>query len=207
MSCAYQEQPPKKPLLAYASIILILILIVLWGSGCNTVKGSSSSEVKDKDSTTTDLQEWFNKLSSDSTVTQNDNGSYFKAYIWQGGSIGVITPAIITDSSTNPLYRGIHPVWNYNVHDTVVPFGYSYFEKGTYNRDKKTSVKKTQDEHYKVYHHFNITTHYAITETKKDNSRTAWWLPILFISIVAMAGLYLFNKFSNPILSFIKELK
>lgn len=208
MSCTYQEQPPKKPALAYLVIIVLLGLLVLWGSGCNTVKGTSSSEVKDNDSTTTDLQEWFSKLSSDSAATQNDNGSYFKALIWNGGGIAPAFP--VTDTGAAFRFWALNPKY-FPIQDssnrTFITPGYSYFEKGTYNRDKKTSVKKSQDEHYKVYHHFNVTTHYAVTETTKNNSRTAWWLPVLFISIVSLAGLYLFNKFSNPILTFIKSLK
>ncbi len=208
MSYAHQEQPPKKPILAYLVIVLILGLIVLWGSGCNSVKGTSSSEVKDKDSSGADLQEWFNNLSIDSTASQNDNGSYFRALIWNGGPFISTFPAVDTgatfrfwalDQKTFPVQDSITP--------SHIPFGYSYYEKGTYNRDKKTTVHKTQDQYYKVYHHFNITTHYKVTETTKNNSRTAWWLPVLFVCIVAIAGLYLFNKFSNPILTFIKSFK
>ncbi len=206
MSCAYQEQPPKKPLLAYALVILILTLIVIWGSGCNTVKGTSSSEVKDKDSSGIDLQEWFNHLSSDSTVTQNDNGTYQRAYIWNGGPTIQDIPNI-KDSGyiLAQSVQGIN-LWQGTTTPVLTP-GYSYFEKGTYNRDKKTEVHKTQDQHWNVYHHYNITTHYKVTETTKDNHRTAWWLPVLFISIVAGAGLYLFNKFSSPIMSLIKSFK
>lgn len=197
MNRTYNERSKKSQFLQYLAIALIIGLIVLWGSGCNTVKRVNSSEEKTKDSTTSELQEWWKGLSSDSVVTQNDNGTYFKAYIWKGGDS--LPPrdsfAFLRVESEPPSQQ------------TVVPPGYSYFEKVNYNRDKKTSVRKTQDEHYTVYHHFNVTTRYVITETTKNNSRTSWWLPILFISIVCLVGMYLFNKFSNPILSFFNSLK
>ncbi len=203
MSYAYQEQPPKKPIIAYLVIILLLGIIVIWGTGCNTVKGTNSSEVKDKDSSGTDLQEWFNSLSIDSTQSQNDNGSYYKALIWNGGPLA----KDVLDNGAS-LQSWFQSTKQFPIRDSsFIPPGYSYYEKGTYNRDKKTSTHKAQDQHYKVYHHYNVTTHYKVTETTKNNSRTAWWLPVLFVSIVVAGGLYLFNKFSNPILSFIKGFK
>jgi hypothetical protein len=69
----YEQQPPKNPLLAYLVIIILLALVVMWGSGCGVRNKNIQTYTQKVDSTFTQIKKETAQVTKDSAKTSNNS--------------------------------------------------------------------------------------------------------------------------------------
>ena len=135
----------------------IAFLFIVALCSCNTVKKTETTTQSANDFQETSSQESASKISEDNVDAENDNATWKNVSVEnKGDSVVVIDGYSITPGVSVTI------------------------ETGHYNRDKKKESHKTEDKHYNVFHHINITKTQTVTITKTTSSRFPWLPAVLF---------------------------
>ena len=153
---------------------MLLLAAILFFASCRSVKDTTTTNETKKVTDTS-----VSAGQSLKTVSTFDSIEWIKSH---GTYKTIKVPVYIHDTITHK--------------DTVV---YVKTTEGTYNKDKKTSVKKTAISEWNIWNRYNVYTNYDVTKTVNVTKKTAFsWWPYLIVFILGMVAMFYLSKLISP---------